>query len=903
MSDSIYSHIIFVGREKELAWLIQMMQASLTEADPKWILSIQAAGGMGKTQLLKQFVELAKKYQESTHQHKVLITQYPIDLYLTSHQTERGLLRSIAAQLTTAAKTKSFAPFFTALDYSFQATKDDVNNLRSIFLDCYNALDADQVILLFDTIECASQAIQRFFKEMLPQLGPQQQREFKSLVVAAGRTSLTDYCHHPQINILELQGLSPVDVHHYFEQAFQSRPTSEITPEFIDRITTLSQGAPILVALTIDWLNYGSLPEELNADDPKSFEKMMIERVGELRQPEDQTILAMAQLKRRFDDGLLVEVLGESPEKASALIESVAKFSFVKSHYNTNGQHQGCLLHDEMQRLVDKYIWQPCDPDKRLRREWSAKAVNYYEHLIAAEQNSVFKQSLQLEQLYYALYASKEQGLELWRSLLKQANINGFKEALNEEVQGFQNQLNEPEKQGLALAWAMLAYDKGQYQEALEGFKDIFEQSTSRMIQSQVRPNLVYTYARLNEFVPALEIGQQSQDWFQAELDSLQYSPWEHQQLLQDFGKTLNAMGWTYRQQEEFDQAIAYYEQSLNKLKGMQTAALDRASTKTNLAYLFHAKGKNREAIAHSKTALKLATRLENLKQLGLTHNVLGIIAANSLQEQKAILHFESALDKFSEIDHAPGLAMVNIAYGRLFRQSGWYKVKPNRTNVDAAQTDYTKALTMLNQAIDHCQQKYKKLLIEAYNEKGTLLREQSRWEEAIEFYRQSQEIAEDLKDLIWQIDSLQDMGVAYYLQGNLDRAQAVSKKAKDLAEQKKSPHLAGRARRTLANVLFQQGNYTESLEVALLSCINILEVDQYSPNNSPAMRELLIEEWLTWLTEDLLEKLEDTALRERQCHYLLEHWREAIASNRLLADHYPGFIITLEDLLSELKT
>ena len=901
MSDSIYSRIIFVGREKELAWLTQRMKAALSDHEPQWMLSIQADGGMGKTQLLKQFIELAQAPQGSTNQ-RMLITQYPIDLYLTSHQTERGILRSIAAQLTTASKTKPFASFFKDLDYSFQSTKDDIEHLRSSFLDCYNNLDIERVILLFDTIELANQAIQRFFREMLPQLGPQQQRKFKPLVVTAGRIPLTDYCQHPQISPLELQGLSPQEIRHYFDQSFQTRSAPEITEEFIERITNLSQGAPILVALTIDWLNYGSLPEELDADSPEEFKRMMIELISELRNPEDQTILAMAQLKRRFDAGLLVEILGESVENASALIKSVSKFSFVKSHYNTNGEHQSCLLHDEMQRLVYEYIWQPCDPDNRLRREWSAKAVEYYDQLITAERNQVFKQSLRVEQLYYALYADKDQGLDRWRSLLNQANINGFKEALNEEVQQFYEQLNNPEKQELALAWATLAYDKGQYQEARQGFEHIFEQPLSKSIQSQVRPNLIFTYAHLNHFALALKIGQQSLDWFQTELNSSTCPLWDRQQLLQDFGKTLNAMGWTYRRQEEFDQAIDYYKQSLDKLKDIPTADLDRASTKTNLAYLFHAKGKNREAIAHSKTALKIAKRLDNPKQLGLTHNVLGIIAANSLQEKKATLHFEAALEHFSEIDYDRGLAMVTIAHGRLLRQNGWYKVKPDRTSFTEAKVDYSNALTMINQAIDHCQQKYEELLIEAYNEKGTLLREQGKFEDAIGYYQESQEVAKKSNDLIWATDNLQDMGVAYYLQGDLEQAQAVSIQAKHLAEQKKSFHLVGRAQRTLANILFQQEKYEASIETALLSCINILEVDQYSPNNSPAMRELLIEEWLTWLTENLLEKIDDISLRKAQCQYLLDYWKKSKVDDRMLVDHYPGFIITLEDLLSEFK-
>ncbi|MEO0868395.1 MAG: tetratricopeptide repeat protein [Cyanobacteria bacterium J06642_11] len=660
------------------------------------------------------------------------------------------------------------------------------------------------------------------------------------------------------------------------------------------------------MALTIDWLNYGSLPEELNADSPEAFEQMMIERISELRYPEDQTILAMAQLKRRFDAGFLAEVLGESLTRAEELIESVSQFSFVKSHYNTDGQRQSCLLHDEMQRLVCTYVWQLYDPDNRLRREWSAKAIDYYDRLLATEENLIFRQSLQQEQLYYALYANKDRGLDMWRSLLRQANTQAhpqeFKAALNEEVQSFKADLS-PDGQGeLELEWANIDYGRGRYADALIGFERVFERFTSRIIQSKVRPRLVYTYAHLDNFASSIASGQQSHGWFQDELKTSLGSPGEHQQRLQDFSETLNAMGWAYRKKGDLAQAIVYYQESLKVLQQLKTADLERASAKTNLAYVFHAMGKNREAIAHGKTALKIGQRSGDLKQLGRSHNVLGIIAANSLQEQDAIAHFKAALESFSEIDFTLGLAMVNIAYGRLYRQTGWYKVKPLRSRDNAAQTDYDNALTMFDQALIHCQQR-QEMLAEIYNEQASLWREQGDFEKAIQLYQKSQAIAEKLDNPIWKIDNLQDMGVAYYLQGDLPQAKAVSTQAETLAKQQPYPHLMGRAQRTIANVLFQQGNYEKSLEIGLQSCLNILELDQYSPSNGPAIREILIEEWLAWLTEDLLEKIEDTALRKRLCQYLAERWGEATASNRVLADHYPGFIITLEDLVSELNS
>ena len=88
MSDQIYSPIIFIGREKEIALFEQMLEKP---DDGKWILHLHGQGGIGKTQLLHRFIKIAEESE-----HNVLITGDLIDLYWTANQRELGILKSIA---------------------------------------------------------------------------------------------------------------------------------------------------------------------------------------------------------------------------------------------------------------------------------------------------------------------------------------------------------------------------------------------------------------------------------------------------------------------------------------------------------------------------------------------------------------------------------------------------------------------------------------------------------------------------------------------------------------------------------------------------------------------------------------------------------------------------------------
>jgi len=281
-----------------------------------------------------------------------LVTTKPIDFYWTARQRELGVLDSLATQLESKEEFSAFrAQLREYRDLLIE--EKDPEQLRysaleacALFLDGYRKLsEGRRVVLLFDTAELAGNALDHFWQQVLPELRP------NTLVIIAGRQAVSALPKGQAIQ-LELKGFSPEEIATYFEK--QGIDTSN---DIISQIAELSEGRPILVALVVDWVRDGHPLSELLAYAQPEFESAMVERVQQLRFPEDQAILAMAHLYRRFNEKILTQVLDLSMEDATHLISSLSRFTFVKYRPAIGEDPGSCLLHDEMRNLVNMSVF------------------------------------------------------------------------------------------------------------------------------------------------------------------------------------------------------------------------------------------------------------------------------------------------------------------------------------------------------------------------------------------------------------------------------------------------------------------------------------------------------------------------------------------------------------------
>ncbi len=132
MTQSIYPEIRFVGREDELKRFEQILEQHARE---KWAILLHGPGGIGKTQLLKKFLQLAREKYSSKEESLVFSEDDIIDLYWTEHRREESLLRSLAYRLDPRRLQEFFA---ASEDYAHDIVSDEdtvgLERLRDAFL-------------------------------------------------------------------------------------------------------------------------------------------------------------------------------------------------------------------------------------------------------------------------------------------------------------------------------------------------------------------------------------------------------------------------------------------------------------------------------------------------------------------------------------------------------------------------------------------------------------------------------------------------------------------------------------------------------------------------------------------------------------------------------------------------
>jgi len=251
------------------------------------------------------------------------------------------------------------------------------------------------------------------------------------------------------------------------------------------------------------------------------------------------------------------------------------------------------------------------------------------------------------------------------------------------------------------------------------------------------------------------------------------------------------------------------------------------------------------------------------------------------------------------------------VAYGRLIRQWGEYKQRIAGGHDQSYLEDYQRSGEMLRQAIAIFRGQYDRLsLMEAYNEYGTLLRQQEDWREADNQYHLSLNLAYGLQNNYRIADNLSDLGILYFrkaLSAQMEtddyaKALKYSKDAIEKAKGTKAYYLISKASQTTASIYFYRKEYDTMIEFAADAVTGILRLDPDHFFESAAKRNLEYERVVKWLREDILIRLPDIQLVHQAVDVLTRRWNEEKVNQtgKILADEFPGFIKTLELVLRD---
>lgn len=900
MNDSSHSPRIFIGREKELDLLEKWFHDKESQ---HWFMVLTGGGGVGKSQLLEHFAD-----KERSSVNPAMVTSHIIDLYWTAHQTEIGILRSLASQL---AGPDGFVSFNKILSKN-EPSRDISDEVRDAFFDGYKRLDQKSILLLFDTLEVASDSAIRFFLQTAPQL--------KSInsgmrILTASRPPLPiELVDSDFVKLLPLDGLTFSEFSECVRKAVEGRKVPEDT---IKRVHTTTNGKPIWAGLLADWINYGNDPSKIDTSSFEAFKENVLQPISVPSEPEDTIILAMAHLSRRCNEQILSHVLSGVADRLGIeipqILEDLSGVSFVKYKKPIGDDTGVCLLHDEMRDLVYDLLQKRIDPWGSIRKDWSRKAVEYYDNEIqqlnSKSQASLLDfQVLNAERLYYSFHLGSDEAFDRYQKLFAQAKSTDVLEELNEEVdaarKAFKIELSPPNERRYILNEALVDHRRERYVEAIEKFNTLNNDSQCETeLLANARWRLVMAHTLIGELQNAIDMGIEWTKWLQEKIQNTAVNDDSRKTLTRQLASLHSQLGQAYRKQGNAKVAVETYNRALNLYYQSDSPHDEVANTRINLvgAYLELGLelGLSGKALEQCKAAYRAYKVLDDPYHLGRVHNVWGLIHDGMLEEDKAKEHFDKALQYFRDARNRRGQGMCQVAQARMIRRELSYqeKHKEEKLSVEQQEGNYKIVNDLLDAAIANLKGRDLALLAIAFNEKGTLLRERKRFDEAIQLFNESNKIAGTLSHKHRLADNLQDMAQTFYQKNEFDKAIEFAEKAIDCGY----PQPSGRARRTIADVLFDRQDYDGAFEAICHSCTEIVQLDTGSLGDGPLRRTRLYEEWIDWVVNLLLKlpTVEERDIRRRQ---LIKCWNKGTINGEMLSVAHPDFISALENLVYDDK-
>lgn len=548
----------FVGRTSHLASIAQ--QAAKTGKTV--VVNIVGDGGVGKTTLLQQ---VEKTY---CSRPDILVSRV-IDFSQTVHRVQSWVLKQIVDIQPTGFQTfqQKLAEIETAEPWVRQYWEREAFDA---FVTDYNRLARDyRIILLFDTVEYVQDTPLLDFIVKLTA-----NKLNNTLLILAGRRNNTDdfmrrladnFKDKDSIVSLSLLGFTKSEAKSYIDEA-RIPALTRIDEALQENIYLLSDGNPIKIALALDWLNRGIplmpevtrlKPSEIKPDDIERrpvaeqkelaeqlatlkirFEEALMSGIRQLETPIDEVILYMAHLHRRFNLSMIEyffpEYVATEKDKAK-LITELKNLPFVK--YLSDDYF---VLHDEMSRLVQKYVWDVVeDPDKTLRVDLSREAAEYYGKyelkLDKGTENQRLKfWSRRVEQMYYRLYANFREGYSDFEQL--------FEELVQER---------RAELAALAVSFLKEFESEPEFSELLRCFVDGYYDSGVLIAQH-----------RFEEALSIQIVGRQNIEQQIASLDPDQAGSLD-KHLSKRLYLVYHQLGFCYRSLGDWKRAIQNYENSL----------------------------------------------------------------------------------------------------------------------------------------------------------------------------------------------------------------------------------------------------------------------------------------------------------------------------------------------------
>lgn len=756
-----------IGRQDEMTQIALAVQGAGVP-----IIFLEGAAGIGKTFLLEETERIAREYD--------VLCPPIIDFYDTAMHSHQGLEAAIAQHLD-----PSRAAF---KEYWEQRGKAPQAELWELFRAGYQAVLGDRrVMLRFDTAERLE--YERDSQDVLDDCEVTEQDapswewlleringlpQTATLIAARPTTLLKQRllaAHGERVRELSLTAFTPEETVAYLREARFSAELDEESPEIAERIHQLSEGRPILIALTLDWLTRGEWDrQKLLTIQPGDFEMALVGAIRDLKSPLDQAVKYVALCRKGCNAALLRRLLQAGghevgQEEAERLAAQLLELSFVKPP--RPGSRDLFFLHDEMYDLVEKYVWLPDWPDYCEQARLDQVIVDWYTEQLEAYQKRIQEatdwrergylrreqQLLIAERLYYQFDADPRLGYREYSHLDEESIAQRELEWdtwLHNEALWFMShrawRRGDPSNQpsdypkrdpawiagGTAVRnptvdhdsrrrWVSRYIARNEFSKAVRIAEKLLDRAPLAGEPELYRPGLQIALATAQAYLSGEHIDAAVAN-FEAGLSALSAIPVEHREpwlYPYLFGSAHLYQGLALRGKLSLDQAREAYSQAIRYFRqiGYRPGLAEAAN---NLAYILARQGRLEPALSTGNEALRIRQELGDEYGIGLSLNTVGIIHERMAHPITAIARSEQALTIFREIGNSRGVMLAQINLGRAYRR------KARSPEWGQQDSDFEEGERYLKEALEAGQgaDADRFYQVEAYNELGCLYRD-----------------------------------------------------------------------------------------------------------------------------------------------------------------------------------
>ncbi|CAK8714203.1 hypothetical protein GCAAIG_03550 [Candidatus Electronema halotolerans] len=683
----------FINRENELSQIRRLID----EWNQPHIMCINAPGGIGKTRLLQEVRQ--RHLAESGKSIQVLeIADFD--------NPDFHVVDSVIEYTVRQFDDTCFGSYLTCLNDLRRMREVGISQsgiikkeqeVKRSFTEGFNiASSKKRVIWFLDTTDALSEN-EQWWKEFA-NIGLEEVKNYLLLIAGRDARKIGEEILQKKLPVecIDLQPLEEKASNYYLKQK-QKLLHISFSPDLTEKILCIADGRPIIIDLAVEWCSRGISLSWLT-DEPiaslknisqqrrKEFEKRLVCRLAQMRDKVERLILAMAVIYP-IDVPMTAALFKINQDDAKSLLERSKEYVFVKSL--PDGQVK---LHDEMQRMVNEYVWPEADPDREYRNEYCMTAAEFREHqcknieleiaklnkLAAATEQEIANLSLQKSslthnllilkrfQINYLLRIDIKKGTKDFAELfdmLGKIYLWGYRDEITRKIIFFCKEIGLEENYMINSRFIIHHFDNKEYKEAKELICKTLNHPITPGQKIEMLVQLANIEIRLgccnkgNEnFKTALEISVENK------LDNSQFS-------------ILIGKGYNYRLMGKFDEAGICYRRANRLRLELGTDHVDKYQTAkllNNMSYLYALKRDRDSARRLCRQAEEFWKEIDSKRGIGIANSTRGVIHIEFDELDQALNHFDKALKIFSDENDIDYLSMVYLGQATVF----WLKGK-----------------------------------------------------------------------------------------------------------------------------------------------------------------------------------------------------------------------------------